>query len=312
MADASDTMQSAQSRNNRNIRNYEKAQKQASDSMERLGLLELKVSKDFERFADAFEKIHNRPDFSTLKFNASVPVICIEDIRISSIASKAVIGAATGVTLGTIAALGVNAAAASVGTAATGTIAAVVSGAAITKAFAIASSGVAVASGGAVVGTAVVGAATFGIGILVGGAVFAFTGAKLSSKADEAYDAMLRNESCILKGIESLNEIESSSEELHGMIDKVYAIYNDFVGKFTLLVERETNWESYNFEEHLLIENNVRIVSILHKLINTPMLKVTESDRMAQLTKTELDRNSVKSAIDVAVSAVSHNRPEVR
>lgn len=45
--------------------------------------------------------------------------------------------------------------------------------------------------------TAVLGATTLGIGLLVGGVVFSATGGKLSSKADEAYRQMRKAENTI-------------------------------------------------------------------------------------------------------------------
>ena len=307
MVDANDTITSAKSRNDRNVNNFECSLTSATDTMENLGRLELQIAEDFERFIGAFEKIHLRPEFSTLRSNAKIPQFNVDEIKTCSIASRALAGAATGVALGTIAGLGVNAAVTATGAAITGKVFVLASGAAFTKAsLAIAGGSAIGASGGAAVGTIVIGTATLGVGLLAGGAVFAFIGTSLSSKADEAYSAMLRNEITIQTCVKSLREIQNTGEYFHSVINRIFDIYNVYVGKLLALVERETNWNAYNTEECLLVENTIRIVSVLHKLINTQLLvlKKADANHNGIPAEVELNKDTVEHAIKAAVSDV--------
>ena len=83
-----------------------------------------------------------------------------------------------------------------IGTASTGTAISSLSGVAATNATLAALGGGSLAAGGGgmALGTAVLGGATLGVGLLVGGVIFNVTGSKLSDKADEAYSQAKRTE----------------------------------------------------------------------------------------------------------------------
>jgi hypothetical protein len=197
-----------------------------------------------------------------------------------------------------------------VGTASTGTAIATLSGAAATKAtLAVLGGGTLAAGGGGIAaGAAALGAATLGVGFLVGGVAFALTGSKLREKAGEAYDAMLENEEEINNSIRYLTRIREAADKLTTAIGKVHDLYDTKVTRFITLVEREKDWNAYSQEEQLLVENNIRIVSVLHKMINTPLLKVEDFDEEDNPTKTVVNTSAIHKAVksgDTVIAEIS-------
>jgi len=308
---ASDIIEDARRRNEINLAEFGNAENTVKERMENLGSLEMATAKDFHRFSEAFEKIKNRPQFSELKLNVEIPAFDFNEIRIVSVAAGAFLGAATGgatgAVFGTAAAAGTTAAVMALGTASTGTAIASLSGAAATNAAlaAIGGGSLAAGGGGIALGTTILGASTLGVGLLVGGAIFAFTGAKIKEKAEEAYSAMLKNEQEINKNIGYFSRIRMTADILISAIEKVSKIYDTKVTQFIQLVRRENDWNSYSSDEQLLSENTILVVSVLHKLINTPLLKVTITDDQGNPLETDLDTESVNQAVDTSFSALA-------
>lgn len=309
---AHDTMTSAKNRNEANIANFKKAEEGAKGQMEDLGELEMTTAKDFQRFADLYERIQNKPaTFSPLKGNAEIPTFDFNEIKLVSVAAGAFLGATTGgaagALFGTAAATGTTAAVMALGTASTGTAIASLSGAAATKAAlaAIGGGALSVGGGGIALGTTILTASTLGVGLLVGGAIFAFTGSKIKEKAMEAYAAMLANEREINNNISYLNRVRSTSESLKSVIEKVFKIYDRKVTELSWLVDRERDWNCYSSIEKLLLENTIITTALLHKLINTPLLKVTKTDDEGQTLETDLDDQSIYQVIDNTVMSLS-------
>lgn len=128
-------------------------------------------------------------------------------------------GAALGTAGGFAAAGATTAAVMALGTASTGTAIASLSGAAATNATLAALGGGALAAGGGgiALGTTILGATTLGMGLLVGGIIFNFTGNKLSAKADEAMEQMKKAKTeidRICAYLESLHMTEERFEKL--------------------------------------------------------------------------------------------------
>ena len=153
----------------------------------------LKILNDFKDFSDAIEKIQNRPEFKEYKIGGvALPKYNKEELNKVSVGAGVLLGGIGGAAVGTaggFAAAGATTSAVmALGTASTGTAIASLSGAAATNATLAALGGGAVAAGGGgiALGTSILGAATLGVGLLVGGVIFSATGSKLSDKADEA------------------------------------------------------------------------------------------------------------------------------
>ena len=310
---SSDTMKSAKSRNEENLSEFLDNSNKTNDAMEELGKLQADVAEDFERFSSAFEQIQNRPEFSSKDLGVDVPEFDFSQIKASSIAAGVLLGAAAGgaagAVFGTAAATGLTAAVMALGTASTGTAITALSGAAATKAtLAVLGGGTLAAGGGGIAaGTAALGVATLGVGFLVGGVAFALTGSKLRGKAGDAYDAMLENEKSIKNNIRYLARIREAADKLSTAIEEVHNVYDTNVKKLIQLVNREKDWNAYSNAEQLLVENNIRIVSVLHKIINTPLLKVDEFDGNDNPTKTVVNTSDVYKAVSMSALVMAEN-----
>lgn len=201
MKRANDKFKEAQKRNDLNNARLERMNHSACRAMDILGENEMKVLSEFQRFSDLFERIKNRPEFKDVKIgNVVISKFESKEIKNASVGASVLIGSLGGAALGTaggFAAAGATTAAVTVlGTASTGTAISTLSGAALTNATLAALGGgpLAAGGGGIALGTTILGAATLGVGLLVGGVIFSCTGSKLSSKADKAWEQMISNE----------------------------------------------------------------------------------------------------------------------
>ena len=185
------------SQHDANVELYQTKLNEATLNMDALGEYEFTVMAEFQDFADLIEKIENRPEFGEIiPETFSLPRFTLQDIKQVAIGAVAIAsgigGAATGTFGGFAAAGGAYAAVMALGTASTGTAIASLSGAAATNATLAALGGGALTAGGLGVagGTAVLGAATLGIGLMVGGIIFNITGNTVKSKVEEAREAV--------------------------------------------------------------------------------------------------------------------------
>ena len=197
MKKANDTMKQTQEAHTANVRRFEIRNERCTAAMDRLGKLELEILQSFQKFSDIFERIQNKPEFRAFKHgDVTIPTYSPEDLKKVSVGAGVLLGGLSGAALGTaggFAAAGATTAAVmALGTASTGTAIASLSGAAATNATLAALGGGALAAGGGgiALGTTILGATTLGMGLLVGGIIFNFTGNKLSAKADEAMEQM--------------------------------------------------------------------------------------------------------------------------
>lgn len=211
MKEANDMMKAANSRHEENIKKFEAASEKTNKAMDKLGKTELYILQSFSEFSDVIEKIQNRPQFKEYaRDGVELPKYDKEELKQVSVGAGVILGglggAATG-TAGGLAAAGVTTSAVmALGTASTGTAIASLSGAAATNATLAALGGGALSAGGGgiTLGTTILGAATLGVGLLVGGVIFNFTGEKLSDKSFEAYGEMLKAEETINKIVDYL------------------------------------------------------------------------------------------------------------
>ena len=182
----------ASQRHQENVQRVEAQNKTTIEALDRLGEKELEILESFQHFSDLFEQIKNRPIFKGFqKEHVQIPTYDAEELKKVSIGAGVLLGGLGGAALGTaggFAAAGATTAAVmALGTASTGTAIASLSGAAATNA-ALA------ALGGGALGTAVLGGATAGVALLIGGVIFSLSGKKLSDKADEAWKQVEQEE----------------------------------------------------------------------------------------------------------------------
>ena len=206
MKEANDTLKEAKIRNDKNIAVFERSNKATLASMDKLGKFELEIINSFESFAVVIEQIQNKPVFNKIDSKGvKIKTYTPEELKNVSVGAGILLGglggAAAGTAGGFAAAGATTAAVMALGTASTGTAIASLSGVAATNATLAALGGGALAAGGGgmALGTAVLGGATLGVGLLVGGIIFNITGSKLSDKADEAWYQMLKAEEKIKK-----------------------------------------------------------------------------------------------------------------
>lgn len=308
MKEANETMQLADSRHKKNIARFEKQSKKTSEQMDKVGQEELKILNSFETFTQVFEKIHNKPQFKTLDKNGVVlPQYNAEELKKVSVGAGLLLGGIGGAAVGTaggFAAAGATTAAVmALGTASTGTAIASLSGVAATNATLAALGGGAIAAGGGgmALGSAILGGATLGVGLLVGGIIFNITGSSLSNKADEAWAQMKEAEGEIDKICLYLDQLFNSAEKFYDTLIKVNKIYCEHFEKLRAIVEVDgrTDWNMFTSEEKVMTQNTALLVSVLFNMCKVKLVLVakneTDSNKVnsVQIDKSIADANKV-------------------
>ena len=287
MKDANDTMKSAKSRHERNMEKFENENIATTKDMDALGKLELEILHSFSEFSDVFEQIKNRPTFDTYSKNGvTLPKYDGEKIKKVSVGAGVLLGGLGGAGLGAaggFAAAGATTAAVmALGTASTGTAIASLSGVAATNAtLALLGGGTLAAGGGGMAaGAAALSFATLGVGLLVGGIIFSFTGGKLSDKADEAWAQMKKAEEKINIICNYLVNLRSTSNEYYETLSRANDIYqrhlNGLKGIVTML--GHTDWNAFTPEEKKLTENTVLLVGLLYNMCKVELVLKNENE----------------------------------
>ena len=287
MKDANDTMESAQNCHERNMRKFEKENETTTKDMDKLGKLELEILHSFSEFSDVFEQIKNRPIFDSYSKNGvTLPKYDGEKIKEVSVGAGVLLGglgaAGLGAAGGFAAAGATTAAVMALGTASTGTAIASLSGAAATNAtLALLGGGTLAAGGGGMAaGTAVLGAATLGVGLLVGGIIFSFTGSKLSDKADEAWVQMKKAEGKINSICKYLVDLRTTSNKYYETLVNVNNIYQRHFNNLKKVVTTwgHNDWNSFTSEEKILTENTVLLVGLLYNMCKVEIVFKSEKE----------------------------------
>lgn len=308
MKDANGTMEAAKSRHERNMAKFEKENETTSKAMDKLGKMELEILHSFSEFSDVFEQIKNIPTFETYSKNGvTLPKYDGEKIKEVSVGAGVLLGGLGGAGLGAaggFAAAGATTAAVmALGTASTGTAIASLSGVAATNAtLALLGGGTLAAGGGGMAaGAAALGAATLGVGLLVGGVIFSFTGGKLSEKADEAWDQMKKAESKINTICNYLVDLRSTSNNYYKTLAKISKIYQHHLDELKSIVTilGHKDWRTFTAEEKKLTENTVLLVGLLYSMCKVELvLKGKTENDMNTINKTEVTK-SINNANDV-------------
>ena len=310
MKDANDTMESAKNRHERNMERFEKENKTTSQDMDKLGKLELKILHSFSEFSDLFEQIKNRPTFENYSKNGvTLPKYDGEKLQDVSVGAGVLLGGLGGAGLGAAggfaAAGAATAAVMALGTASTGTAIASLSGAALTNATLAALGGGAIAAGGGGIaaGTAVLGATTLGVGLLVGGIIFNFTGGKLSDKADEAWSQMKKAETQINRICDYLIELRETSNNYCETLSAVNTLYQKHLSKLQNVVESlgHKDWNTFSVEEKTLTENTVLLVGLLYNMCKVELVLQSEKENDINSINTEAVQKSIENAHVVLV-----------
>ena len=290
MKNANDTMKNAQKKQERAVARFETNNKDTNESMDALGKL---------------EKIQGRPDFKELKIDGvDLPSYEAEELKKVSAGAGVLLGGLGGAAVGTaggFAAAGATTSAVmALGTASTGTAISSLSGAALTNATLAALGGGALYAGGGgmALGSAVLGGATLGVGLLVGGVIFNITGTKLSNKADEAYEQAQNTENQVNTIVEYLtslrvlaNGYKITLEDVNEAYQKRYKMLEnvvDFNGK--------THWNDFTENEKLVTQNAVLLVGLLYKMCQVNLVLKTENKNGFK----EINKKAVKKVTKAA------------
>ena len=314
MKEANDTIQEAQNRHERNMNYLEKEETSTSKSMDKLGKLELEILHSFKNFSDIFEQIKNRPHFKEYSKNGIVlPRYDGESLQKVSIGAGVLLGGLGGAAAGTaggIAAAGATSAAViAVGTASTGTAIASLSGVAATNATLAAIGGGAIAAGGGgmALGSAILGATTLGIGLLVGGIIFNVTGEKLSDKADEAWDQMKKAEKKIDKICTYLEELKRTANSYLTTMVSVNTMYEKHLAQMQdFVVERShKDWNKFTNEEQLITENTVLLVGLLYNMCKVELVLKNKNEEDMNIINKDAVAKSINNA-GIIMNEIEH------
>lgn len=308
LKEANDTMEEAKRRHEANMAHFEEENKTTSLAMDKLGTLELEILNSFKTFADTFETIKNRPHFAPYEKNGVVlPKYDGEQLKEVSIGAGVLLGRLGGAGLGTaggFAAAGATTAAVmALGTASTGTAIASLSGAALTNATLAALGGGAVAAGGGgiALGTTILGAATLGVGLLVGGVIFNFTGEKISDKADEAWQQMEQAEEKMNAICAYLLRLRHSADQYYDALSAVNAVYQKHLNGLTAIVSLlgHDDWHTFTAEEKKLTENTVLLVGLLYQMCKVELVLKSDREDGINAVNTKAIDESIRSAKSV-------------
>lgn len=300
MKKANDEMKNLQTRQRRAVESLEKKTAYTNQLMDKIGKSELEILESFKEFSEIWEKIQNKPDFKTLvREKISIPDFNPEELKKVSVGAGVLLGGLGGAALGTaggFAAAGATTAAVmALGTASTGTAIASLSGAAATNATLAALGGGALAAGGGGValGTTILGAATLGVGLLVGGVIFNLVGSSISSKVTEAETQVAETEDQVIKIKRYLSELCEYAGKFNESLEKVEKIYRKHLNGLDYVVNfsGKTNWNDFTDQEKMLAENTVLLVGLLHHMCKTKLVLVaSKKDSLNQVNKKEIDR----------------------
>lgn len=286
MKKANDKMKSTEKQHEKNITRFEVQSEETTAVMDELGMLELNILESFESFSEMLEKIQNRPEFQEFeKDGVEIPKYDKEELKKVSVGAGALLagisGAAAGTAGGFAAAGATTSAVMAFGTASTGTAIAKLSGVALTKATLAALGGGAIKAGGGgiALGTTVLGAASLGVGLLVGGIIFNVTGGKLSGKADEAYAQMKKAEKNINEICNYLKALKNVAFDYNKTLAKVNEKYLECFNFMHYVVNKmnKVDWNTFSDEEKRATENMVLLVGLLYKMCQVQLVKQSDN-----------------------------------
>lgn len=299
MKEANDTMKVAKSKQERAVALFDKKNSETTELMDSIGKQELEILNSFYIFSDIIEKIQGRPEFKAYKREGvNLPAYEAEELKKVSAGAGVILGGIGGAAVGTaggFAAAGATTSAVmALGTASTGTAISSLSGVAATNATLAALGGGSIAAGGGgmALGSAVLGGATLGVGLLVGGIIFSVTGSKLSDKADEAYKQAQRTEKEVNEIVVYFDELISAAKPFKTSLTEVEKQYRKRLATLDHVVNfsEKVQWSGFTDKEKQMTENAVLLVGLLYKMCKTSLvLKDQDGDGLNAVNKNEVN-----------------------
>ena len=287
MKEANETMKLAQLKQQSAVKKFKIRNSETTELMDAIGTQELSILSSFEEFSNIIEKIQGRPEFTAYsKDGINLPDYEAEELKKISAGAGLLLGGVGGAAAGTaggFAAAGATTSAVmALGTASTGTAISTLSGVAATNATLAALGGGSIAAGGGgmALGTAILGGATLGIGLLVGGVIFSITGSKLSDKADEAYSQAKRTEKEVNKIVGYFNELTYVAAGFKDTLTKIEEQYKKHLGTLDHVVNfsEKTEWSEFTEKEKKMTKNAVLLVGLLYKVCQVNLVLKSENE----------------------------------
>lgn len=295
---ANSTMKELQVQHQQNLARLEKRNKECVRDMDKLGRKELEILKSFQEFSTVFEKIKNRPEFAKIqKQGICLPQYDGEELKKASVGANTLLGGLGGAAAGTAGGFAASGAATAVvmalGTASTGVPIASLSGAAATNATLAALGGGSLAAGGGgmALGTTVLGAATLGFGLLIGGVIFGITGGKISSDAKKAQKEIEKETQQTEEICNYLLDLQGTANRYGRKLDEVGSMYHEHMEKLKWMVvmQGRADWDWYTEPEKQLVNNTALLVKLLYDMCKVELVqKSEEEDAMNTINTTGL------------------------
>lgn len=295
---ANSTMKELQVQHQQNLARLEKRNKECVRDMDKLGRKELEILKSFQEFSTVFEKIKNRPEFAKIqKQGICLPQYDGEELKKASVGANTLLGGLGGAAAGTAGGFAASGAATAVvmalGTASTGVPIASLSGAAATNATLAALGGGSLAAGGGgmALGTTVLGAATLGVGLLIGGVIFGITGGKISSDAKKAQKEIEKETQQTEEICNYLLGLQGTANRYGRKLDEVDSMYHEHMEKLKWMVvmQGRADWDWYTEPEKQLVNNTALLVKLLYDMCKVELVqKSEEEDAMNTINTTGL------------------------
>lgn len=313
--DANEIMSKATASHRSNLERFRLQNVETSGVMDTLGMLELSVFKSFGDFARLFEKIRDKPEFKReFHSGVSLPEFNPSEIKEVSIGAVALLnlltGGAIGAAGGFAAAGATSAAVMALGTASTGTAIASLSGQAAINATLAALGGGSLATGGGgmALGSTVLGVSTLGVGLLVGGIIFSFSGSSLSNKADEAHSQVEIETASVERICCHLKDLRQSGKKFSNALTKVYNTYNRQFRdlRHTVNVLEKTDFRDFTDIEKHNLQNTILLVRLLHEMCKVNLVihneKNDDTNKVNHICieKTVIDSEAVLKEIPTA------------
>ncbi|MCL1987015.1 MAG: hypothetical protein FWG64_03465 [Firmicutes bacterium] len=254
--DAKESMQRSAARHEKNVATFEKTKSETTAVTEQLGQTELEIMTNFKDFHELWEQIKNAPELGSLwsKSNGKLTLADLQNTYVSA-------GGYLGGEMGAAVALSAG-----------------ISGA--------------VGAIGALTGTAILGAATLGIGLVVGSL---FLGGKAKEAENDAYETRKEVDAAeekINKICEYLNELSKTAENYHKTLQRVNNKYQDTFGDFQAIVFAQKDYNKFTEDEQIIVENTVMFVEVLYNMCQTPLVIVSDNEN--ELNK--INHNQLKDA----------------
>lgn len=313
MKDASDKMKEAQNRVETAKVNFENTNLSVTKLMDELGKKELTILNNFSEFSETIEKIQGRPNFKEIRQDGiDIAEYEGEELKKVSVGAGILLGGLGGSALGTaggFAAAGVTTSAImAFGVASTGTTISSLSGAAAVNATLAALGGGALAAGGGGValGTVVLGVSSLGIGLLIGGIIFNFTGGTLSNKADEAVKQSFETQNEINKVVSFLNELKKVAQVFFDKLNDIEKIYIKYLDDVKSIVNEHKRWNEYSDDEKDKVKILCLVVGLLYEMCKTKLVLANENVNECNIVNHK-DINDICNKADVFQKNLSSN-----